>query len=495
MKKKIIYIQILFLIPVIYSCKKDLEVRNNNEPYFLQVYASGDDLENLASGLFNTYYSGVNSFASTYMMLGVAADNATCSWGNQAMRDMSWEPRNAWNNAPNYSYQGVTKTHFDKMFAVINTASNIIKAMEGGVEVGNGGENNIMVKAFCKFGQGIGYGSLALIFDKGFVVDEKISLPDATVDNAASYADIATAAIGYLDEAISLCSNSFTIPAAWLGTSADYTSAEFKKLCNSWAARILAGMPRNKTQLAAVNWAKVKSYADAGITSDFIIQMDGYNKWYSEAADYLTFPGWGKVDMYVVHLLDTLQPIHWDDLSSFPTPPASADPQDERMNTDFEYSGTNWFRPERGYYHYSNYRYKRYDASFALGVGPIPELTVAENDLYRAEARAYANDLPGAATIINAGTRTSRGNLPVISPILSEIVKAIHHERHVELYITGAGLQFYEMRKLNMLQKGTPLHWPLPAKTLETFGISLPFYTFGGQAGADGINASNAGWR
>lgn len=494
MKKYTISITVLLLLGVV-SCKKDLTVRNNNDPDFLQVYASGDDLENLASGLFNTLYDGNNSFSGTYLMMGVAADNATCSWGNQAMRDMSWEPRNAWNNAPNYSYQGTTKFHFDKMFAVINTASNIIKAMESGVEVGNGGENNIMVRAFCKFGQGLGYGSLALFFDRGFVVDEQISLPNARVDSASSYTQVAEAALGYLDEAIALCSNSFTIPATWLGTDGDYSNTEFKKLCNSYAARIMANLPRNKSELAAVDWAKVQAYADAGITSDFIIQMDGYNKWYSEAADYLTFPGWGKVDMYVVHMLDSTQPQHWDDLSSFPTPPASTDPQDDRMISDFEFSGTNWFRPERGYYHYSNYRYKRYDASFALGVGPIPELLLAENELYRAEARAYTNDLSGAANIINAGTRVTRGNLPAIAASLDEVVDALHHERHVELYISGAGLQFYQMRKYDLLQKGTPLHWPLPAKTLETFGMTLPFYTYGGEANADGVNSSDGGWR
>ena len=48
------------------------------------------------------------------------------------------------------------------------------------------------------------------------------------------------------------------------------SNVEFKKLCNTMAARILAYMPRNKTQLAAVNWARVKTYADAGITLSLI---------------------------------------------------------------------------------------------------------------------------------------------------------------------------------------------------------------------------------
>ncbi|MBK6979272.1 MAG: hypothetical protein IPH28_21080 [Cytophagaceae bacterium] len=63
------------------------------------------------------------------------------------------------------------------------------------------------------------------------------------------------------------------------------------------------------------------------------------------------------------------------------------------------------------------------------------------------------------------------------------------------MVVTGVGLQFFEMRKLNLLQKGTPLHLPLPAKTLETFGESLPYYTYGTEAKADGINTSNGGWR
>ncbi len=63
------------------------------------------------------------------------------------------------------------------------------------------------------------------------------------------------------------------------------------------------------------------------------------------------------------------------------------------------------------------------------------------------------------------------------------------------MYTTGAGIQFFEMRKLNLLQKGTPLHLPLPAKKLELFSLPLPFYTFGGTANADGINVSNGGWR
>lgn len=489
--KALCLISSLFLI-IMAGCKK-LEVENLDNPDFEKVYASGDDLENITSSLFNTWYRGNHSYSGVYMFLATSSDNVTCSWGNQAMRDMSWEPRLPWDNAPNYGYGGTTKYFFDRMYAVINTASNVLKAVNGGVEVGNGGSKNDLVKAFCKFSQGIAYGSLALVFDKAFIVDEYATIPGATVTDATPFDEIAAKALLYLDTAIIFANNSFTVPKGWLGTSADYSNTEFAQLCNSFAARIMANVPRNKTQAAAVDWTKVKSYADAGITSDFIIQMDGYVKWYNEGADYLTFPGWGKTDMYVVNLMDDTQPQHWGTVS-IPPPPESTTPDDQRIFSDFEYSDLNWFRPERGYYHFSNYRHSRWDASFALGDGPTPEFLKAENDILRAEARAYSSDLAGAATIINLGTRVTRGSMTPVDPVLADIEKAILHERHVEMMVTGCGIQHFAMRKLDLLQKGTPLHWPLPAKTLETFREALPFYTFGGGSG-DGINSSNGGWR
>ena len=380
------------------------------------------------------------------------------------------------------------------MYAVINTASLVMKAVNGGVKVGANGVDDNLVKAMCKFSQGVSYGNLALFFDRGFIVDENISLPGAMPSTASSYDAVATKALSYLDEAIALCANTFTVPSGWMGSTNNFSNIEFAKLCNSMAARIMANMPRNRTQLAAVNWARVRAYADAGITSDYTIKMDGYVKWYAEASDYLTYPGWGKTDMYVVNMMDNTQPQHWGNVA-IPNPPASTSPQDQRLFSDFAYEGLQWLRPERGYYHYSNYRSKRYDGAFSLGDGFIPEIMKAENDMYRAEGRFYTGDLTGAAAIINAGTRVTRGAMTPVAATVVELEKAVQQEIMVECQQTGLGIQFYSMRKRNLLQKGTPLHWPLPARTLQTFNETpAPYYTFGGGLG-DGTNSSNVGWR
>jgi len=496
MKKIIKAIAFSSFIFLLGSCKKDLlKVENKNDPDFKKVYASGPDVENVASGLFNTIFFGEHSYSGVEMMLATAADNVSCSYGNAAMRDMSWEPRDhGWDNAPSYSNAGFTKYTFDQMYSAINTASNVIKAINGGVKIGADGVNNNRTLAFARFAQGIGYGNLALFFDKAFIVDEAQTV-EGKVESAVDYKQVAAAAVKYLDEAIALSNSSFSIPAAWMSSDGDISSAEFKQICNTAAARILSYTPRNKADLATVDWAKVKAYADAGITKDWSVAQDSYVKWYFEAGDYLTFNGWGVTDMYVVHMMDPAQPQHWDDSPSFPYPAKSTNPVDKRLETDFEYVPSNWFNAARGYYHFSSYRCKRYDDIYVNGDGQKAEVMKAENDMLRAEARAYLNDLAGAAGIINAGTRSTRGQMPDVAANLQEIINAIHHERHVEMYTTGVGLQFFEMRKLNLLQKGTPLHLPLPAKILETFGVSLPFYTYGTVAKADGKNTSNGGWR
>ncbi|MBT1698950.1 hypothetical protein KK083_18800 [Fulvivirgaceae bacterium PWU4] len=480
---------------LLFSCG-DLDVENGNNPDFGRVFKTGADVEAVASGLYNTVFTGDHSTSGVHAMLAVAADHATCSWGNFGMRDMSWEPRDmAWNNAPTYTNAGLTKYSYDQWYSAILTASNVLKAIGSGVQIGTNGVDNARATAVAKFILGTTYANLALVYDRAHLVDNMKTV-EPVLGTAVPYQEVAAAALAYFDEASALSNETFTIPASWLGTPANVTSATFKKMINTSAARLISYLPRNKTELAGIDWAKVKAYADAGITADWTIQMDGTDRWNFAATYYLTAVGWGRTDMYVAHMMEPSLPQHWDDTPTFPQPAQPANPLDKRLTSDFAYLASNDFLAARGYYHYSAYRYKALDAVYPTfrGMGVKALVKTAENDLLRAEARAYAGDLPGAAAIINAGTRVTRGQLAPVAENLDDILKAIHHERHVELYTTGMGIQFFEMRKLNLLQKGTPLHLPLPATFLQTIGEKT-FYTFGTTARADGLSTSNGGWR
>lgn len=477
------------------GCDADLlDVENQNQPDFLKVYAKGDDVANVASGLYNTLHSGMNRENGVKPMLAVAADNVTCSHGNFGMWHISSEPRDlAWDNSPSYSNEGYTKYTYDRMYSGIATANNVIKAINSGVNIGVNGADNDKVLAFARFVQGLGYSQLALIYDRAHVVDEESSV-EGVLETAVPYTEVAAKALEYFDKAIALSNSNFTIAAGWMGAPADISSADFKKIVNTYAASLLSYLPRNKAELAAVNWDKVMAYADAGITDDVNVVMDGTTLWYDGASDYLTYPGWGKTDMYVVHLMDSKQPNHWGDTAN-PNYPESTTAEDQRLFSDFEFTPSNGFRAERGYFNFSNYRNKRYDAVFVSAIGQKPQQMKAENDMLRAEARVYKGDLTGAAAIINAGTRTTRGQMTPVEADKDALIQAIHHERHVEMYTLRVGIQFYEMRKLDLLQKGSILHFPLPAKTLQVFGVPEPFYTFGTVAKADGKGTSNGGWR
>lgn len=477
------------------GCDADLlDVQNQNQPDFLKVYAKGDDVANVAGGLYRTVFVGLNFATGVKPMLAVAADNVTCSHGNFGMWHASSEPRDlAWDNSPSYSNENMTRATYERLYSAIATANNVIKAINSGVNIGANGADNDKVLAFARFVQGMGYANLALMYDRAHVVDEATSV-EGVLETAVPYSEVAAKALEFLDKSIALSNGNFTIPASWMGAPADISSADFKKIVSTTAAGLLSYLPRSKAELAAVDWNKVKSYADAGVTADVNVVMDGTTLWYDEAGDYLTYDGWGKTDMYVVHLMDSKQPNHWGN-SANPGHVASTTAEDQRLFSDFQYTPSNGFRAERGYFNFSNYRHKRYDAIYVSAIGPKPQIMKVENDMLKAEARVYLGDVTGAAEIINASTRKTRGQMADVAAVKEDLIQAIHHERHVEMYTVRVGLQFFEMRKLDLLQKGTFLHLPLPAKTLQVFGVEPPFYTFGTVAKADGKGTSAGGWR
>lgn len=49
------------------------------------------------------------------------------------------------------------------------------------------------------------------------------------------------------------------------------------------------------------------------------------------------------------------------------------------------------------------------------------------------------------------------------------------------------------MRKENLLQGGTLLHFPIPGKALQA--IPAEYYTYGGTSGESGADYSSGGWR
>jgi len=486
--RKIFYITIVAIIGFT-SCSKDLSVDYLNKPDKDKVLGNPEDVYSLAEGLYYNWFMAMNSSWSPRMGMWVASDQGTCSWANSGMHDLSKQPRIPFNNTTSYTYAYVFEDYYELMWGTLTTSSNILGVIQDSMVITNNGEDNTaMVQAFSYFIQGTTMGYLALVYDEAYIITE--NTPDPLVVTPSPYKDVVYAAIESLDKVIEVCNNNtFTVPNNWINGYA-YSSDDLAKLASSMAARLLVEWPRNAAENDQIEWGKVLTYANNGIQHDLETVMDDVN-WKSYFRRYTVQPGWARIDCRVINTMDERYPWMFPEDGIAP-PPAQSD--DKRLETDFTFNSVNNMKPERGYYNFSNYEYTRYPYAISTWEGPVIDFSVTENNLLKAEAYANLGNLDQAINIINDGSRTVRGHLSPISASSDKekVIETIFYERDVELIQTGFGLSFFDMRRRNMLQPGTPLHFPIPAKELMV--MQMPLYTFGGVANEDGINTSNGGW-
>lgn len=485
MKKINLYIMLAFTF-VFASCEDlstDVGVDYTQNP-------TAGELANYqsASAFFQNWYNIVNGYNGPGLALVGMADAGTCSWGNVGMRDTSSEPRVAWNNETTYGNAAATASYFNALYNNINDANNLmIKITTDGDDLNDPSPKR--TESLTRFAQAAYLGSVALVFDQVWLKDETGPLNDGQSVTPMEALDFC---LEKLDLAIAIAdNNSFEITTDFVN-GLTLTSTQWSQFLNSFAARLMVNMPRNATQKAAIDWSKVLAYSNKGLTYDFNVTSDSWTTWYTEWVYYQIYPGWGRTDMRVINMLDPNTPDYFTEASGV-YPESSSD--DSRLASDFQYLTSQDFIASRGVYHYSTYRHSRYDAQ-AHGsnwTGATPEMLKAENDLYKAEAQLRTGDLAGAAATINAGSRSLRGNLPAIGATATEIEDAIHYERIIELMNSGMGLAFFEMRGKDLLQAGTPLHFPVPGEVLLAGGFEI--YTFGGTTGVAGEDYSTGGWR
>ena len=498
MKLKYILVASAFLS--LMSCM-DMDIDNMNNPDTEVVQSNPEAMQAMVGGLFKIWF-GIGQDASySYSTetparaMWYMADGGTTYWANFGAVDLSMEPREAFINEPTYPYHWVAEAYYKNTLSVLTSATDAVGAIDNGMQFGKNGEDTPMVLAMSKLVQGLSNGYMGLVYDKTFIINTTDDYANMTL---SPYADAVKVGIKQLEEVIDICEkNTFDIPGTWIPGDT-YSNLEIAELAHSYIARLAVYSPRNKTQNDAIDWSFVLLHAEKGISKDFAPLGDGVTgSWKSYYHMKTADAGWGKTDMRVINLMDNNMP------STFPESGLIADlpndglatSADARLLTDFQYDPDNK-KPERGYYRWSSYRYKRLDDYIlANGVNMrIIEFRKAENDLFIAEAKLNLLDVAGAAAVINAGTRSTRGNLPdVDASDATAVADAIWYERNIELVLTGLGVEFFDMRRNDLLQKGTMLHFPIPAQQLQL--IPLPFYTFGGDKGVAGEDYSIGGWK
>ncbi len=483
--KNLKYIFILLLLGLV-SCA-DLEVENPNDPDTDRVLGTPQDLLNIVKSGANTWYNNVHDFGWR-MTVSVMADAHTCSWGNAGMRDMSNEPRKQWDNSVQYGNAYVTEEQYNESYAVINQVNRVLQALAEGKGDALGDDKD-RIKAFGHFLLGLNFGYLGLTFNQAVITRPGEEVSAETFD-FSPYDEVISYAVENLDQAISTAASASSASYDGWFNGVTLDREFFIELCHTYAAKFLMLSARTQAQTDAVDWNKVLAYAQNGLTEDFTVMNDG-DQWIAWGQAYSNRPGWVRTDLRVISLMDPDYPNHFSDDQTSLDPATSAD---ARLESDWEYNSTVPFRANRGLYHYSNYRYSRLDPLPTDLEGPAPDTYQAENELIMAEALARLGQISEALEILNVGTRVTRGGLdPLTSTDAEEVLDAIFYEREIELFSSAAGLPWYDMRRRDLLQKGTLLHFPVPGRELETLQRSS--YSFGGEANADGVNTSNGGWR
>ncbi|MES2177917.1 MAG: hypothetical protein V4550_08605 [Gemmatimonadota bacterium] len=467
------------------GCQPSLDVTNPNAPDVARALASPEDVKSLAISSVNSWYLASTDYEPT-AFLQVTSDALTANFGNFGMRFNNLEPRIAYANNSAGGDRGVTESPWNHYYAALGAANDAIRAFDNGVVLNEGAAETAKFRRLAKFTQAWVMSNLAMTFDKAFIVDE-VTLKAGTIPALSPYKDVSADAVAkWAALAADESGKSDTYdPSVLPLLVGPLNSSRVSRLANTMAALTLAYTPRNAAEAAAVDWAKVASFAangigqgNAGAPFDMVVIGD-FNTWYSNMVDIGDAPSWCRVDLRLINRMDPSSPTKMTTTA----PPPKGSSADARFTSDYDYLTPIPGDPGRGIYMLSPYYHKRYfEHSLESPTEedtPVPYLLAAESDLVRAEALARTNgDLALAATLIN-NTRVTRGHLAPATAATGApgLLAMIDYERDVELLNTNAYTLFIR-RHVDGLQAGTARHLPVPAKELETDG--LPIYTFGG---------------
>lgn len=471
----------------------DLDVENPNNPDAARALTSAEDTEALIGSSFYNWHLAVQKDGEPSWALSVAGGEVTSSWGNWGMQDAGTIPRGPYINNSGYSYSTVNSDPWYRLYGVVSSVNDGLTAIDGGMKFGDGGADTPRARAWAKFNQGLAYGYLALMFDQAFLVDETVDLTEVTFDEVlVDYNEMMTAAIGMLDEAAQIASSgSFDIPADWVPASPQLNAASLARLAKSYSARFLAQVARTPAERAAVNWQDVMTRINAGITQDFVVTYDG-DTWWEYIKNYSGNRTWMRASYFTIGEADKSGAYQtW-----LATPPQERQPfdivTDDRRITGaagptaagkyFQNRGPSAFRADRGTYFFSNYMHSRFLYLWPTFAGEIPLMRAEEMDLLKAEAHLRQGQKEPAVALINK-TRVANGELAPVTAAMTvdQLMAAMQYEKRIELFVVSSGGHYFDARGWGRLVQGTWLHFPIPARELETLG--RPIYTFGGNAG------------
>ena len=281
----------------------------------------------------------------------------------------------------------------------------------------------------------------------------------------------------------------------------------------------------------AVDWSAVIADVDNGIDVDFAPIGVAFTNWWSGIKTLGgSNEGWTRADMHWVGQAD----VEGEYQKWVATPVAQRQPFNvitpdvrypQNPGTDKDVGKRNdvavfrWWTgiphpPERGTYHLSHYEaahWQTYKETSAWDwTGPMPEVTVNEMNLMKAEGLINQGNGAAAAALVNI-TRVGNGELTPVTGMgtvptepgggcvphprfdtagtCGDLMEAMKYEYLTEVFQVSAGISFWSLRGWGDLVAGTVIHLPIPGEELEVLQMDL--YTFGGVGNPGGAPGSN----
>lgn len=511
----------------------DLDVINPNQPDAARALAEAGDVESLMAGSFGQWWNQAHSVSGSSPLLA----NQSFMWSawpaNFGMVDYSGFPRIAVDNVATDQFYGNTVNYsWTQNYRALSAIAQGLQALEDPDVAGELGAARVArLRAFGRFVQGLAHGSIALLHDEGFVIDETTDV--TALGDPLPYDQIMEAALGYFADAAALANQGGfeSIPATWMTVSV--SPAELARLAHSMRARYRANVARTPEERQAVDWDAVIQDVNLGVQDTWAMRTDYFGETASVShyvAAYMSQPsiGWAQVTYFIMGMADQ-SGMYQDWIQDQPADrmPDFADgsprliitpdlrfPQGSTVEEQIENPGIahvetgsphviighrDWRQPARGTFRWSYYRSSHMDFHRELGTSTsTPEVTMAEMRLLEAEGHYHRGRFDQAAELINvsreaAGLSPTDGqgtNDSCVPRLYDEscggLKEMLKWEKRLETMVWGVHSVswYFDGRGWGDLYEGTQTQFPVPCQERELLGQACN--TYGGQPGAVG---------
>jgi hypothetical protein len=510
------------------ACSDTLAVQNENNPDAGRALARPSDVEALIGSSFNTVWGAMNGQNDNVdNQMRVFSFENSSSLANFGFGTRIGLPRAPIDNSKgNPVLVGNFWDFAQDAKGARSAALGLAQLNKQGFTLGKSAQD-IRARAFAYFVMGFGNANMALVYDSGAVVNE-FNGNDIPYPPLLGHDSLMKLALAQLDSAQVYAGKMTTsLVATWIPGNA-LSGSQFTQLIRSYKARFRAEVARTPTERAAVDWAKVRDDALAGITADLSIDLDPSKGWnYVWYVQHFLFDAWTQQSPLYAGMADSVRPANdpagpgYDAYLATPINSRSAfliksadqrfPPGDTRAAQQAASTVGTVQTPSRSNLYFRNrtspdppglpftvsqYDWFRMQALYAANrIGKFPMLQKTEIDLLAAEAYYRLGDLASAAAKINI-TRQAKGNLPALpltmtatdpvpgggacvprvpdpatnftSAKCGTLFEALKWEKRMELAFMQYGAWYFDSRGWGDLAAGTALEWPVPYQEMDT---------------------------